>query len=158
MQSSHLKVFLLSKFWPERGDFNWCKFCLRMYFDTAELVKIFSLLLRLALAILWNRRVPNPYVCQKLFRKINVCLRTPIINWSFRYWHKLLAFQTVLKLSIYLLPLYLLEMSSIWSFLAQAELSYEGSEPSWDLHFSSWNRADNTNNMNVKKSQIFTPT
>ena len=100
----------------------------------------------------------NPWVCQKLFIKIKVCLRTPIINLNFRYWPKLLAFQTVLKLSIYLLPLYLLEMSSIWSFLAQAELSYEGSEPSWDLHFSSWNRADNTNNMNVKKSQIFTPT
>ena len=26
-QCSHLEVLLISKFWSERGDFNWCRFC-----------------------------------------------------------------------------------------------------------------------------------
>jgi hypothetical protein len=45
-------------------------------------------------------------------------------------------------------------------FLARAELSYEGSEPrrAGELQFLSWNRANNTKNMYVKESQIFTST
>jgi hypothetical protein len=48
---------------------------------------------------------------------------------------------------------YLLVMSSSWNFPAWAEPSYEGSEPSraGALQFPSWNRADNTENMYVKK-------
>ena len=50
----------------------------------------------------------------------------------------------------------LVEMSSSWNFPAWASPSYEGSEPSQAgvLQFSSWNRADKTDNMYVKKSQI----
>ena len=51
-------------------------------------------------------------------------------------------------------------MSLSWNFPAQAEPIYEGSERSRSgaLQFSSWNRADNTDNMYVKKLQTFTPT
>ena len=44
-------------------------------------------------------------------------------------------------------------MNSSWNFPARAEPSYEGSEPSQAgaLQFSSWNRADNTDNIYVKK-------
>ena len=54
----------------------------------------------------------------------------------------------------------IVEMSSSWNFPARASLSYEGSEPSQAgaLQFSSWNQADNTDNMYVKKLQIFTLT
>ena len=54
----------------------------------------------------------------------------------------------------------LVEMSSSWTFPAQASPSYEGSEPSraGALQFSSWNWADNTDNMYAKKLQISTPT
>ena len=55
-------------------------------------------------------------------------------------------------------------MSMSWNLQAQAEPSYEGSESSWAgaLQFPSWNWADNTDNMYVKKQQIlnlflFTP-
>ena len=51
-------------------------------------------------------------------------------------------------------------VSLSWNFPAQAGPSYEGSEPSQAgaLQFSSWNQADNTDNMNVNKPQIFSPT
>ena len=52
-------------------------------------------------------------------------------------------------------------MSPSQNFPTQASPSYEGpepqAEPSWALQFSSWNQADNTNNMYVKKSQIIGP-
>ena len=47
----------------------------------------------------------------------------------------------------------LVVMSFSWNFSAQAKPSYEGFKPSQAgaLQFSSWNRTDKSNNMDVKK-------
>ena len=48
---------------------------------------------------------------------------------------------------------YVVEMGSSWNFPARASPSYEDSEPSraGAIQFSIWNRADNNDNIYVKK-------
>ena len=75
----------------------------------------------------------------------------------------LIFWRSILKITCYVhlcLKSFAVEMSSSWNFPAQASTSYEGSKPSraGALQFSSWNGADNTDNMSVKKLQTFTPT
>ena len=67
--------------------------------------------------------------------------------------YRLRTFKQLLKSLIHKINALFVVMGSSWNFPARASSSYESSESSraGALQFSSWNRADNTDNMHVKK-------
>ena len=84
-QRSHLEVLLLSKFWSERGDFDWCWFWasyVGMFFDAVVVfVTSHTLLFRFAVSILWACKNLMQIGTLKLSAKKTLFLQIPITSW-----------------------------------------------------------------------------